>query len=78
MASPPQSTEKQRQGQHEEQVERLATYDRNFSASNITEAHRNYLIERHGTFELDPVPDFTDADPLNWSLAQVSRCSKGC
>ncbi|KAK5081902.1 hypothetical protein LTR70_006521 [Exophiala xenobiotica] len=68
MASSSSSTEKHMQGHHEEQIERLATYDRSFPASNITEAHRNYLIERHGTFQLDPVPDFTDADPLNWSL----------
>jgi MFS family permease len=28
--------------------------------------HRDYLFQRHGTYELNPIPDATDADPLNW------------
>ncbi|CAK7201819.1 hypothetical protein SEUCBS139899_004534 [Sporothrix eucalyptigena] len=28
--------------------------------------HRAYLIDRHGTAELDPVPCMDDNDPLNW------------
>ncbi|RDK43604.1 benzoate 4-monooxygenase cytochrome P450 [Aspergillus phoenicis ATCC 13157] len=32
----------------------------------LTEEHRQYLIQRYGTVELDPIPDMTDADPYNW------------
>ncbi|RDH36959.1 benzoate 4-monooxygenase cytochrome P450 [Aspergillus welwitschiae] len=32
----------------------------------LTEDHRQYLIQRYGTVELDPIPDMTDADPYNW------------
>ncbi|KAI3342594.1 major facilitator superfamily domain-containing protein [Ustulina deusta] len=36
------------------------------SQNSISEAHRQYIIERHGTDQLDPFPDFNDADPYNW------------
>ncbi|KAI1123339.1 major facilitator superfamily domain-containing protein [Nemania abortiva] len=36
------------------------------SQTSIPEAHRQYLVERHGTDQLDPLPDFNDADPYNW------------
>ncbi|CAK7200462.1 hypothetical protein SEUCBS139899_003157 [Sporothrix eucalyptigena] len=32
--------------------------------------HREYLIARHGTYELDPVPAMSDLDPLNWSSSK--------
>jgi len=32
----------------------------------LTPAHREYLIQRHGTVDLDPIPDMGDADPYNW------------
>lgn len=32
----------------------------------LSEAHREYLISRHGTVELDPLPSMSDADPYNW------------
>ncbi|TIA13879.1 putative MFS multidrug transporter [Aureobasidium pullulans] len=35
-------------------------------AANLTPEHRDYLLKRHGTLELDPMPGFGDADPLNW------------
>ncbi|EED14412.1 MFS multidrug transporter, putative [Talaromyces stipitatus ATCC 10500] len=37
---------------------------------NMTELapqHREYLLQRHGTLELDPVPAMDDADPYNWA-----------
>lgn len=34
--------------------------------ASLSDAHREYLLSRHGTVELDPVPDKDDADPLNW------------
>lgn len=36
------------------------------SQTSISEAHRQYIIERHGTDQLDPFPDYSDADPYNW------------
>ncbi|KAJ5703188.1 hypothetical protein N7488_010736 [Penicillium malachiteum] len=32
----------------------------------LSEAHKSYLIERHGTFDLDPIPSTDPADPYNW------------
>ncbi|PNP86432.1 hypothetical protein FNYG_00134 [Fusarium nygamai] len=34
--------------------------------SPLPETHAQYLIHRHGTINLEPLPDPTDADPLNW------------
>lgn len=35
-------------------------------SSDLPPEYRDYLINRHGTTELDPLPDMTDADPYNW------------
>lgn len=35
----------------------------------LDEAHRKYLLERHGTYSLDPLPSMDDNDPLNWLLS---------
>jgi hypothetical protein len=40
-------------------------------AANLSPEHREYLLERHGTLELDPMPGFGDADPLNWKTWKV-------
>lgn len=37
--------------------------------SLLTEEHKQYLISKHGTFELEPIPSMNDDDPLNWSNA---------
>lgn len=37
----------------------------------LSEEHRQYLLQRHGTLELDPVPDASDADPYNWTTSKV-------
>lgn len=34
---------------------------------NLSEEHKAYLMQRHGTLDLNPIPDMTDADPYNWS-----------
>ncbi|KAI0533885.1 major facilitator superfamily domain-containing protein [Xylaria digitata] len=44
--------------------EHFESYDE--SQTSIPEAHRQYIIARHGTDKLDPLPDFNDADPYNW------------
>jgi hypothetical protein len=41
-------------------------------AANLSPGHRDYLLKRHGTLELDPMPGFGDADPLNWATWKVS------
>lgn len=41
----------------------------------LLEEHRAYLLERHGTLDLDPIPGFRDADPYNWSSTNVSYLS---
>lgn len=40
-------------------------------AANLFPEHRDYLLKRHGTLELDPMPGFGDADPLNWKTWKV-------
>lgn len=34
--------------------------------ATMSEAHKEYILQRHGTLELDPMPDMNDADPYNW------------
>jgi hypothetical protein len=34
--------------------------------SCISDDTKRYLLERHGTFELDPLPSSSPKDPLNW------------
>ncbi|RDW69933.1 hypothetical protein BP5796_08330 [Coleophoma crateriformis] len=35
-------------------------------ANDLSPEHRNYLMERHGTLDLIPLPTMDPADPLNW------------
>ncbi|KAJ7610226.1 major facilitator superfamily domain-containing protein [Roridomyces roridus] len=35
--------------------------------SVLGEEHREYLLQRHGTLDLDPMPSADPADPYNWS-----------
>ena len=34
-------------------------------------AHREYLLARHGTLDLDPLPSASPADPYNWPRWKV-------
>lgn len=36
--------------------------------------HRDYLLQRHGTVELDPIPANDPADPYNWPKWKVCLC----
>lgn len=38
---------------------------------NMSNEHRDYLIKRHGTADLDPLPTMDPADPLNWPAWKV-------
>lgn len=39
--------------------------------AHLSEEHRQYLLTRHGTLDLDPLPDMNDADPYNWPRWRV-------
>lgn len=43
----------------------------------ISEEHVQYLLHRHGTVDLIPLPSMDDSDPLNWPSWKV-RLSKSC
>ncbi|KXT02868.1 hypothetical protein AC578_1811 [Pseudocercospora eumusae] len=36
------------------------------AAETLPQEHRDYLIQRHGTLDLDPIPSNDPADPYNW------------
>ncbi|KAJ5676095.1 Major facilitator superfamily domain general substrate transporter [Penicillium macrosclerotiorum] len=42
-----------------------ASYEESVAA-RLPKAHRDYLLQRHGTLELDPIPSMGPADPYNW------------
>ena len=49
-------------------------YQRNVErdeVATLSPAHREYLFRRHGTVDLDPIPDMNDADPYNWQTWKV-------
>jgi len=55
--------------QHAQDLEHATTHGTYLDKQevvNLSENHRNYLIQRHGTVELDPLPTMNDADPYNW------------
>ncbi|CAI7669075.1 unnamed protein product [Penicillium viridicatum] len=34
--------------------------------AHLSEEHRQYILAKYGTLDLEPIPDMTDADPYNW------------
>ncbi|PQE24621.1 mfs multidrug transporter protein [Rutstroemia sp. NJR-2017a WRK4] len=56
-------------GEHSEDINHTATHATYYqdSAAGISEEHRQYLLERHGILELDPLPSNSPADPYNWA-----------
>lgn len=48
------------------------TYLNKEEASHLSEEHHQYLLERHGTIDLDPLPTMGTADPYNWPQWKVS------
>lgn len=47
-------------------------------SAELAPRHREYLLERHGTLELDPVPYMDDADPYNWPSWRVCTVLSSC
>ncbi|KAJ6116009.1 hypothetical protein N7523_006426 [Penicillium sp. IBT 18751x] len=46
-------------------ADQTATFEESLAA-RLPKAHRDYLLERHGTLNLDPIPGMGPADPYNW------------
>lgn len=57
---------------HIEQLANVSTYYSSSEMNALSKEHREYLLQRHGTLELDPIPGYGDADPYNWSTTKVS------
>ncbi|CAK9441485.1 uncharacterized protein LODBEIA_P53530 [Lodderomyces beijingensis] len=67
MASPTTSNvDQEKNVPADSKVEYISSED-DGPASELTEEHKQYLIAKHGTYQLDPVPSMNDEDPLNWS-----------
>lgn len=43
----------------------------------LSNEHREFLLQRHGTVDLDPIPAMDDADPLNWPKRKVITVAQG-
>lgn len=74
MAVAKEEMQKENDYRHNEDLEHQATHATYYNKSEITnlsEEHRQYLLARHGTLELDPVPSMHDADPYNWPSWKV-------
>jgi hypothetical protein len=40
-------------------------------SGDLSSQHKEYLIARHGTTDLEPLPTMDPADPLNWPAWKV-------
>lgn len=49
-----------------------AIYIATGAAADLSQEHRDYLIARYGTLDLNPIPDMGDQDPYNWRQSKVS------
>jgi hypothetical protein len=56
----------------DENLQNTATYLEGRAASGLSPEHQQYLLQRHGTLELDPIPGMGSADPYNWPVWKVS------
>ena len=41
------------------------------AVATLSKEHRDFLLERHGTLNLDPLPSMDLADPYNWPTWKV-------
>lgn len=56
---------------HLEHANTHGTYLQKDEVANLTAEHRQYLLDKHGSLELDPLPSMNDADPYNWPRWKV-------
>lgn len=59
-------------GEFSETIDHAATHATYIEANELSEEHRQYLLARHGTLDLDPLPGPSEADPYNWTNSKVS------
>ena len=59
----------------DDELVQKATYIPTGAAADLPQEHKDYLIKRHGTYELDPIPSDDPADPYNWPSWKVSCCN---
>jgi hypothetical protein len=52
-------------------IDHLEHTSEDASAHSISAEHQNFLLQYHGTTDLDPVPSMDPADPLNWPSWKV-------
>lgn len=66
---PLNTSKMEKQGQDQNQLEdKQVEVAPDHPESNLSEPHKAYLLERHGTLDLDPIPSMDSADPYNWPL----------
>lgn len=76
------TTQKGSESAHVEKAQDLTTLESNDekdahdAAGTLSEEHREYLMRRHGTLDLDPMPSMDPADPYNWKLSKVRAHSR--
>jgi hypothetical protein len=61
-----EDSEKGPAGMQNDAPQNTDTYIHANASSSLAPAHQQYLMERHGTLDLDPVPGPGGADPYNW------------
>lgn len=49
-----------------------AASNADISNATLSSEHQDYLLSRHGTLELIPMPSMHPVDPLNWPSWKVS------
>ncbi len=60
-----------------EEAHDTETQLKEFSSTELlSAAHSRFLLDRYGTVDLEPLPDPTPADPLNWPQRKVWTCSQ--
>lgn len=59
-----------------EKVEHGQVTTTNLATASLPQPHQDYLLQRHGTLDLNPIPSLSGADPYNWPTWKV--CAKDC
>lgn len=63
-ASPPAAEYKE--NDYDNTLRQKSTYIEDGGLEHLSQDHRDYLLQRHGTLDLDPLPSDDPADPYNW------------
>ena len=54
-------------------VDETAVASSDADGTQLSQEHKDYLVQRHGTYDLDPLPGMGSMDPHNWPSWKVSR-----